>query len=152
MNYGTTIQGGLCVPQMDPNIQQGFGAVNVKKTELLEKLQANKTKHEKEVEKATELYKKAKREYLNTLKEQIETRLQNEDPDINTNVRMLVSQPVSYAKQYDSAIKMLEMSTSELVYLNSAEFNQYVLDDWAWKQNWANNNMTLISGCHIAAQ
>jgi len=149
---GTTIQGGLYVPQVDPNIQQGFGAVNVKKNELLEKLKENREKHLKEYNKAIELYDKAKKEYLNTMKEQIESRLNGNNLDINFNIRMNVSQPVSYAKQYDSAIRMLEMSTSELVYLNSSEFNQYVLDDWAWKQSWINNNMVLTSGCFITAQ
>ena len=140
----------------DPNIQEGFGKVNIAKSKLLEELETNKEKHIKEYEKATRLYKETKIRYLNTMKEAIDARLKdtNEDSDVSTtfDLRIVVSEPVSHAKQYENAIKMLGLSTATSVILGQAEFNKYVLDDWEWKQSWDASNYVLCSGVSMVGE
>ena len=140
----------------DPNIQEGFGRVNIEKKELLAELKKNKEAHVKQYEHAAKLYKQTKIEYLNSLKEAIDARLNSVKPgdDVNTHfdLRITVSEPVSYEKQYDNAIRMLDLSTANSVLLGQNEFDQYVLDDWNWKQNWAANNLVIASGCYMAGE
>ncbi len=44
--------------------------------------------------------------------------------------------PQSFVKEYDYAIKMLEMSASEEVLLTGHDFAQLVMDDWSWRNSW----------------
>lgn len=43
-------------------------------------------------------------------------------------------EPVSYEENYDRVIAMLEWSTDETIDLDQNEFEQYVRDNWLWKQ------------------
>lgn len=43
--------------------------------------------------------------------------------------------PVDHIKEYDRLIKMIELTDEEHIELNEHEFDQYVNDEWAWKQD-----------------
>ncbi len=45
-------------------------------------------------------------------------------------------------KEYDRVIKMLEMSVDTQIELSSSEFQNYVMDDWAWSDNAKLSNST----------
>ena len=70
----------------------------------------------------------------------------NQMMNIVPKVQMSVKQPVSHEKDYDVAIRGLELSTAEYVFLDHANFQQYVLDEWNWKADFSNNNSVLFSG------
>jgi len=50
--------------------------------------------------------------------------------------------PQSYEKAYDQIIKMLEMSSDEIIKLSSDEFACFVMDDWDWKESFKNTTMS----------
>lgn len=43
--------------------------------------------------------------------------------------------PSSYEKEYNRAIRMLELSVEENITVEEDVFNQLVLDEWGWKNN-----------------
>ena len=53
--------------------------------------------------------------------------------------------PINQIKEYDRAIKMLEMSVDNDITLSEQEFAEYVLDDWHWK-----NQFTLTNSAYLA--
>ena len=49
--------------------------------------------------------------------------------------KVLPPAPVSHEKEYDRAIRMLELSIENEITVEEAVFNQLVLDEWHWKNN-----------------
>lgn len=47
--------------------------------------------------------------------------------------------PRSHTKDYDLVIKMLELSTKDEITISGNQFNQYVEDEWAWKNSFVSN-------------
>lgn len=50
------------------------------------------------------------------------------------------AKPEDYTSEYDSAISMLEWTTDTTISLDQAQFEQYVEDNWGWKQIWSASN------------
>lgn len=48
-------------------------------------------------------------------------------------IKAMPPAPVSYEKEYDRAIRMLELSVDKEIEVEEAVFNQLVLDEWHWK-------------------
>jgi hypothetical protein len=69
--------------------------------------------------------------------------------NLNPKVSMTVAAPVSHEKDYSTAIRGLELSTAEFVYLDQSNFSKYVLDEWDWKPTFSNNINVLTSGCSM---
>jgi hypothetical protein len=65
---------------------------------------------------------------------------------LQPKVQLTVKQPVSHEKEYDKVIKNLELSTAEFVVLNTTDFNQYILDEWSWKQEFSSNLQAMTFG------
>lgn len=68
--------------------------------------------------------------------------------NLNPKVQIAVSPPTSHEKDYSVAIRGLELSTAEFVYLDQSNFSKYVLDEWDWKPIFANNISVLSSGTY----
>lgn len=49
-------------------------------------------------------------------------------------IRNLPHKPVSYEDNYTRAIRMLELSVEDTIDVEEHIFNQLVLDEWGWKQ------------------
>lgn len=49
-------------------------------------------------------------------------------------------EPQDQTRDYDRAIRMMEMSQDEVVELEEHDFAQYVLDDWSWKRQFLLSN------------
>jgi hypothetical protein len=107
--------------------------VKINKAELLNIVRANKEKHVKEFNEAVEDYKKA------AVKISIENLKLAETTELDqiARIRNLPSKPVSYEDSYTRAIRMLELSVDEVIEIEEHIFNQLVLDEWQWKQNFA---------------
>jgi PP-loop superfamily ATP-utilizing enzyme len=45
--------------------------------------------------------------------------------------------PQEHTKDYDRVIRMLEMSVADEVTISEAQFRQYVMDDWDWKERFS---------------
>ena len=104
-------------------------SVKVEKLELLGIVRDNKKKHVKEFDEAVKDYKKAA---LKVAKEHVDL-AKTGDLDQIAKIRAMPQRPTSYEKDYDRAIRMLELSVEDTIELEEDIFNQLVLDEWTWK-------------------
>jgi hypothetical protein len=95
--------------------------INVNKSDLIEKIKANKQQHIIDYQQALIDYKE---EALKQLKFLLK-KANNGD----TNIRLNLIQPVDKTEEYDKLILMFTMEVETIVQLESREFNQYVHDD-----------------------
>jgi len=111
--------------------------VKVKKTELIDELTANKAKHEKNVSLALTGYKA---DVVKKLEKKIEA---VKNGKLITQVYFDI--PENHAKDYDRALKQLDMSVDNEIELTDQEFQQYVMDEWGWKQQFLSSNSGYIA-------
>jgi hypothetical protein len=102
--------------------------IKVDKAKLIATLEENRAKHRKIFEEACDGYQKA------VIKE-LEAQLNRAKAGIRRNIQINILAPVDQTKEYDRAIAMLKMSVDNQALLSEQDFQCYVLDDWAWKQN-----------------
>ena len=107
--------------------------VTVKKDELLEILRKNRTAHRAIFLEAQEGFKKE-------VIRELEARLENSRKGKHIELFISLDEPVDQTKDYDRAIRMLEMSVNSNAELTETEFSQYVLDDWSWKGQFTSTN------------
>ena len=55
------------------------------------------------------------------------------DLDKIAKLKAVPAAPVSHEKEYERAIRMLELSVEKEIEVEEDIFNQLVLDEWAWK-------------------
>lgn len=57
-------------------------------------------------------------------------------------IRRAVSliEPMDQTRDYDRAIRMVDLDTRDTLELEESEFRQYVMDDWTWKQQFNHSN------------
>lgn len=104
-------------------------SVKVNRIELLGIVRQNCEKHITEYNESVEDYKKAA---INVAQKNLEL-AQSGDLDQIAKIKGMPQKPVSYEKEYNRAIRMLELSVEEVIDVEQDVFNQLVLDEWAWK-------------------
>lgn len=106
--------------------------VKIDAKELLSCLLANRKKH---IEEHTEADAGFRQSIINGLKAAL--KVANAGGNIESEVlRVLWSTaPVSYIKDYDRAITMLQMTVEPIIELSVQEFDQLVMDEWSWKKS-----------------
>lgn len=100
-------------------------SIKVNKRALLAKLKENRANHSAEFEKAAAGYR-AK------VIQELERRLTDARAGKLPNLMFALPLPVDQTKAYDRVIGMLEMTIEEVVALAEHDYQQYVLDEWAW--------------------
>lgn len=109
--------------------------VKVNISELLTILRDNKEKHQQVFEEALEGYK------LKVI-ETLERTLEKAKAGDRLPEYIEIPRPINQTHEYNRAIKMMEMSVESEITLAVGEFDKYVMDRWAWKQNFlARNSM-----------
>lgn len=103
--------------------------IKVSKKELLKTLIANKEKHIKEYQEAVEDYKQVVLQMTQTNLKLAKTA----DLGLFAKIKSIPNAPQVYEKEYSRAIRMLEMSVEDVIELEDDVFNQLVLDEWGWK-------------------
>ena len=112
--------------------QQGrnvMRSVKIDKIELLKIVRENKDKHVKEYNESVEDYKAAA---IKVAAEHVEL-AKSGDLEKIAKIKAMPAKPSSYEKEYDRAIRMLELSVESVIELEDDIFNQLVLDEWTWK-------------------
>lgn len=119
-------------------------AVKVSRVSLLLKIRENRVKHEEIHRKAVAGYQEAVKAALNKW-----DNLLNHKAVIDAVVCVeavkeigLMRPPEHHLGEYDQTISMLEMSVDEEVVLQVHEFQQLVLDEWAWKRDFIAHSAT----------
>jgi hypothetical protein len=117
--------------------------VKVKKSEALDILRKNREAHKAIFDEAVAGYKAQTLKLLNDHIKQIKS---------GKVMRITVSlpQPEEHTKDYDRAIKMLEMSVDDVIEVDEQSFQSYIMDDWHWKHQFLHSNST-YSGTALAA-
>lgn len=113
-------------------------SINVKKTDLLEVLNTNRSKHRSIFEDALIGYRK---EAIRLLDDALE----NARNGNKITVRFALTEPMDQTKDYDLAIGMLEMSVDEEIELSPEDYRRYVMDDWEWTDQWTFANSAYTS-------
>jgi hypothetical protein len=106
--------------------RNGNRTITVKKSQLIEKLKANKTNHIKEFNDAVVAYKE---EALRQLNEQIKI---VQEGGLTAKLNLIT--PINNAEEYDKVIAMFDWEINEDVELEQDEFNQFVLDEFDFAQ------------------
>lgn len=108
-------------------------SVKINKYELLNIVRENKDKHVKDYEEAVNDYKAAA---IKLAASHVELAATGELDKI-AQIKAMPAKPSSYEKEYDRAIRMLELSVEDVIELEEEIFNQLVLDEWTWKHQFA---------------
>lgn len=108
-------------------------SVKVNRQELLDIVRANKDKHVADFNESVEDFKVA----AVKLAEANLALAQTGDVDSIVKMKSVPSRPASYEKEYTRAIRMLELSVDETIDVEQDVFNQLVLDEWHWKNQFA---------------
>jgi hypothetical protein len=102
--------------------------VTVKKDELLKAIRANRETHRDRFLKATTAYREV---VIKTLdRTLVEVR---EGRPFLVNQIISLAMPTEHTKEYDTILRMLEMSVNDELVVSQKQFKQFVLDDWDWK-------------------
>ena len=108
----------------------------VNKTKLLETLKANREKHIVAHKEAKTGYRKAA---IDALTEELGKAKDNEKFSLSFHH---LPRPRSHEKEYDQVIGLLEMVISDTIEITTSDYQQFVLDKWSWKREWAMSNST----------
>lgn len=118
--------------------------VKVNRNELLVKVTANRAKHINEYEEAVAGYKEAAKESVRKAMERLQQRIEElEEGEVIVlqAVHFNLAVPQNHSKDYDQVIEMLKMSVDDQLTIKADEFACYVMDDWAWKEEFQNVSM-----------
>lgn len=107
--------------------------VRISKQEALDVLRKNRNQHRIIFLEAVEGYKTTA---TNLLEEHIKQIKKGKCPIVSINL----PQPSDHTKDYDTAIKMLEMSLDSEVFFDDDTFTRYIMDDWSWKRQFLASN------------
>jgi len=104
-------------------------SVKIEKKKLLNIVRENREKHIKEFEESVVDYKAGA---IKLAKEHAELAASGDLAKI-AKIKAMPGAPLSHEKEYDRAIRMLELSVEKEIEVEEDIFNQLVLDEWAWK-------------------
>jgi hypothetical protein len=116
---------------------RGLQSVRVSKQFLLDKLTANRAEHEKTY---YEILEARHLKVMDTLKKE----LRKAKADKMYQPSLYLPLPENHTKDYDRAISILNSSLDDEFELTGSEFDNYVNDDWKWKDVYVT-----VSGCYI---
>lgn len=111
------------------------GELKYPKEKLLGQIKTNRDAHAREYETAMVKYRVKVIESLNA---RLAVAQQNKDVPHSIDV----VRPQEYLREYDRAIRMLEMTSASEIDLDAGSFAQLVMDEWSWKQNFASTTMS----------
>lgn len=117
-----------------------MNAIKMKRLELLDIVRANKEKHVKEFVEAVEDYKKL-------VVKVAEQNLEISKTDATQKYfKSWPATPTSYEDSYKRAIRMLELSIEDVIEVEEDVFNQLVLDEWGWKNQFTASTVSYKAG------
>jgi len=107
--------------------------IKVRKNHLLQTLKENRENHVGSYEEALEAYRQKSIELLEEHIERIRT-------GAVEKVFVSLPPPENYEEEYDRAIAMVEWHEEHLIELDEHQFDNYVRDQWNWKDKFIQTN------------
>ncbi len=120
--------------------------VKVRRDELLTVLRKNRGQHIQDYQAACIGYREVALRRIEASFQEAREVVQRlkEGRTVAVGFRISLSVPVSYEKAYDQIIRMMEMSVDAEIVLTASQFACFVMDDWEWKEEWAESNAPYI--------
>lgn len=113
------------------NIERNvMNSVKMNRKELLKIVKDNQKKHVAEYAESVEDYKAAVLKIT-----QANVKAAKTGDLAQFKFKAIPSAPTNYEDNYTRAIRMLELSVEDVIDVEEHIFNQLVLDEWGWKQN-----------------
>ena len=112
----------------------------VSKTELLEKLNANRVKHIQD-------YKDARAKWEEAVIKRLAAVGREARNDDFSRVQYPISdlpKPEHFTESYDTAIEQLKWEQNDSVVLEDDEFANYVQDNWTWRNRFIANTSSYL--------
>jgi hypothetical protein len=104
--------------------------VTVNRDEFLVEVTANREAHR-------EVFEEALDGYHRRLKAELEQRVRDLKAGRRINQYIGLPEPEDHTDDYDRVIMMAHMSVEDTITLSEDEFAMYVMDQWRWKQDFA---------------
>ncbi len=101
--------------------------IKVKTAGLLERVKSNRKTHR-------ELFLKAQEVYRQDMIDELDRMLLDARGGKEIRRFITMPEPQDHTADYDRVIEMLLMTVDEEIVVQSHEFDQYVMDNWNWKQ------------------
>ena len=115
----------------------GLNMIKVDKQELIEKLKENRINH-------ADMYIKAHNAFMIQSIKDLRNAIQKfKNGNVIHNV--IFDEPKSHDSEYETVIRMLEMSVDKEVTISMSEFKSFVQDDWDWKKGFVMNATKYVS-------
>lgn len=114
--------------------------VTVNKGKLIKAMEENRLIHKKEYE---EVIKEYKDELQKRLKK---TMVEIKNKHHNFPHGVFNDEPKNNINDYERVISMLYMSIDNTIELTQDEYNNYVLDNWSWKDRFELSKSTYMKG------
>lgn len=107
---------------------RGLRSVRLDKQRLLDALKANKVEHKKVYDEAIQGWHEAMRAAVVKALADIDER-----SVYHTSIFHKLPKPEDHTEEYDATINLIEWSLDTEFELQAQEFQQFVMDNWAWK-------------------
>lgn len=111
--------------------------VTVNRDELVERIVNAREEHKVMYEKALAGWIKKMQEASKAVIIRVE---KNDLKAFPKEFRSLMQMPSLHLDDYDQALEMLRMSVSSTITLGPEDFDQLVLGNWSWREDWENTN------------
>lgn len=111
--------------------------VTVDRDDFLAKVTANRDGHRQVFEEALEAYRRI-------LQRELEQRVRDLKRNLRIDQYIGLPEPEDHTTDYDRVITMAEMSIEDTIQLSEDEFAMYVMDQWRWKQQFAESTLCYL--------
>lgn len=112
--------------------------VLISKQKLLEKVKENRELHRTTFEEALQGWKYR-------VLEELEKAISDAKKGRDFRTYFSLPQPEDHTPEYDAVIDQIEWSEEGKIELTFHQFNQFVRDDWGWKQDFLANTSMYVS-------
>ena len=111
--------------------------VTVDRDDFLVEVIANREAHR-------EVFEEALEGYHNRLKAELERRVRDLKAGRRIDQYIGLPEPEDHTDDYDRVITMAQMSVDDTLSLSEDEFAMYVMDQWRWKQGFAETTLRYL--------
>lgn len=118
--------------------------VRIQKAKLIEILTKNRAEHR-------DIFLAAQKAYRATVIEVLDEQLKlarDGKPFVLARITSLVC-PQDHTKEYDTVLRMLELSLDDVVILSNSQFTNLVEDIWGWSRSWAASASTYVTSAKL---
>jgi hypothetical protein len=111
----------------------------ISKEQLLAILQENRANHREIFEEALDGWRKH-------AIGQLEAKLTELREGTAQSIRLSYPPPTDQTRDYDRAIRMIELNVRDTIVLDEESTANFVMDDWGWQQRWLLDNSAYSAG------